>query len=159
MEGEDCMNKNATAALSATPAAGITEEPEQYLVFHCEDLLIGVRLDYVVETIINHSVTHLPMLPDYVCGVVNLRGEIVPIISARMRLGKCGGNEDCIIVLNISGMRFGILVDRVEQIVKIPKESIHPTPAQNTQELVCGMCSLPDGSTMLLLDCPELLET
>lgn len=159
MEGEDCMNKSTTAALSAKPAANITEEPEQYLVFHCEDLLIGVRLDYVVEAIINHSITHLPMLPDYVCGVVNLRGEIVPIISARMRLGKCSGGENSIIVLDINGTRFGILVDQVEQIVKIPKADIHPTPAQNTQELVCGICSLPDGSTMLLLDCPELLET
>lgn len=134
------------------------EEQEQYLVFRCEELCIGVRVDYVVETIINHPVTHLPMLPDYIRGVINLRGEILPIIDVRMRLGQTGENDNSIIVLNVNGTQAGILVDRVEQMVKMLKRDILPMPAHNAQKLTCGICTLPEGETMLVLDAAALLE-
>ena len=55
-------------------------------------------------------------------------------------------------------MQLGILVDGVDQMLDIPKINIHPLPANSTQMLVSGMCSLPDGSgTLMVLDCAQLM--
>ncbi len=138
--------------------AALTEEMEQFLVFQCDALRVGIRVDCVVEALINQSITPLPMLPDYVCGIINLRGEVVPVVSIRLRLGKPSADEQSVIVLNINGMQVGVLVDRVDQMVKLPRSSLLPMPATNGQKLMCGMSSLPDGGTMLELDAAALLE-
>lgn len=142
----------------ASTQARTEEDTEQYLVFRCDALRVGVRVDRVVETLINQSITALPMLPNYVCGIINLRGEVIPVISVRLRLGKPSADEMAVIVLNIGGTRIGILVDRVDQMVKLPRSAILPMPATNSQKLMCGMSSLPDGGTMLELDAGALLE-
>ena len=80
------------------------------------------------------------------------------MVSVRLRLGKPSGEERAIIVLNINGTQLGILVDRVDQMVKLPRSSILPMPATNSQKLMSGMSSLPDGGTMLELDAAALLE-
>ncbi|WP_312615230.1 chemotaxis protein CheW [Oscillibacter sp.] len=138
--------------------AALTEEMEQFLVFQCDALRVGIRVDCVVEALINQSITPLPMLPNYVCGIINLRGEVVPVVSIRLRLGKPAADEQSVIVLNINGMQLGVLVDRVDQMVKLPRSSLLPMPATNGQKLMCGMSSLPDGGTMLELDAAALLE-
>lgn len=138
--------------------AALTEEMEQFLVFQCDALRVGIRVDCVVEALINQSITPLPMLPNYVCGIINLRGEVVPVVSIRLRLGKPAADEQSVIVLNINGMQVGVLVDRVDQMVKLPRSSLLPMPATNGQKLMCGMSSLPDGGTMLELDAAALLE-
>ena len=62
------------------------------------------------------------------------------------------------VVLNLDDVQLGILVDGVDQMLDIPKANIHPLPANSTQMLVSGMCSLPDGSgTMMVLDCAQLM--
>ncbi|WP_312637201.1 chemotaxis protein CheW [Oscillibacter sp.] len=138
--------------------AALTEEMDQFLVFQCDMLRVGIRVDCVVEALINQSITPLPMLPNYVCGIINLRGEVVPVISIRLRLGKPAADEQSVIVLNINGMQLGVLVDRVDQMVKLPRSSLLPMPSTNGQKLMCGMSSLPDGGTMLELDAAALLE-
>ena len=113
----------------------------------------------MVETIINHSITRLPLVPDYVRGVINLRGEVIPIVDIRLRLGQRGERNDSVIVINVNDTQMGILVDQVDQMVKLPKRQILPVPERNEQKLICGMSSLSDGGVMLVLDCPALLET
>lgn len=152
-EAMNMMNDGTSAR------AGLEEDVEQYLVFRCDALRIGVRVDCVVEALINQTITPLPMLPDYVCGIINLRGEVVPVVSIRLRLGKPSAEEKSIIVLNINGTQLGVLVDQVDQMVKLPRSSILPVPATNSQKLMCGMSSLPDGGTMLELDSAALLES
>jgi purine-binding chemotaxis protein CheW len=62
-----------------------------------------------------------------------------------------------VIVLNFDGGQMGILVDAVDQMIDIPVDSILPVPARNAQQLVSGMCTLPDESgTMMVLDCDQL---
>lgn len=139
-------------------ARALEEDMEQFLVFQCEELRLGVRVNRVVEALINQTVTPLPTLPDYICGLINLRGEVVPVVSVRLRLGKPAGEESSTIVLNINGTQLGILVDRVDQMVKLPRSAILPMPANNSQKLMSGMSSLPDGGTMLELDTDALLE-
>ena len=133
-------------------------DTQKYLIFNTDNLKFGIDANSVVEIITNYSITFLPMLPDFVRGIFNLRGDMIPILDIRQRLGK-EPREDClVIVLNVDGTQLGLLVDSVDQMLDIPKEDILPTPINHTQKLVSGMVTLPDGSgTMMVLACEELL--
>lgn len=145
----------ASALFDTTPEV-LTDK---YLIFESDDLLFGAHADHVSEIITNISVTHLPMVPHYVCGIINLRGQIVPILDLRLLLGKKPGEKYATVVLNIDGTQIGVLVDRVDQMIDLPKSSILPVPRQNAQRLISGMCTLPGGiGTMMVLDCPLLLH-
>ncbi len=132
---------------------------QQFLIFESDGLQYGADVEYVVEIITSHSITHLPMVPDYVRGIINLRGQVIPIIDLRLRLGRPYREEACIIVLDVNGTQLGILVDGVAQMVAVPKESLLPAHDHSAQKLISGMCSLADGSTMLVLDCVLLVES
>lgn len=132
---------------------------KKYLIFLTDGLKMGVDAEQVVEINNDAVITYLPMLPHYIKGIVNLRGAMVPILDIRLRLGKPPQEDDfLIIVLNLDGTQIGILVDSVDQMVDIPKDSILPMPAHTDQQLVSGMCSMPEnGGTVLILDCAQLL--
>lgn len=122
-----------------------------------DQLLFGVKAEYVVEIITNHTITLLPLVPSYILGIINLRGQIIPIVDMRILLGCPAQQDTCIIILNINDTMVGILVDTVQKMMDIEKSAILPAPAQNTQDMVSGMCSLEDGQTMLVFDCPQIL--
>ena len=118
------------------------EETDKYLIFRSNGILFGVHSDSVKEIITEARITLIPVLPEHISGVVNLRGLIVPIIDFRRLLGQYP--------------QLGILVDEVDQMVDAYKKSILPVPyqnGQNVQNLVTGMYSLPeDGGTLMMLD-------
>lgn len=140
------------------------EEPvsnsRKYLIFLIEDLRLGVDAEYVVEIMNAYSVTYLPMMPPYIQGIFNMRGQIIPVMDVRSRLGKPPLEEkSLLVVLNYQGTSIGILVDAVDQMIDIPNETILPVPAQSAQKMVSSMATIPDGSgTMLVLDCEELVR-
>lgn len=136
-------------------------ETEKYLIFSSSGILYGVNADYVAEIITETSVTHLPMVPPYISGVINIRGQIVTIIDFRMLLGQMPGENYSTIVLDVEGTQIGILVDTVEQMVDIEKSSILPVPSQQQAQSLGTdrMCTLPNGNgTMMVLDCSRLLH-
>lgn len=134
-------------------------ETSKYLIFLTDNLKIGVDANNVESIVTSFAITYLPMLPDFIRGIINLRGQMMPILDIRRRLGKEPKDDGLIIVLNIEGTSMGILVDAVDQMTDIPKDGILPMPARSTQRLVNGMCTIPDGSgTMLVLDCEQLLS-
>ena len=133
---------------------------QKYLTFQTDNLMFGIEAESVIEIITNYPITRIPMVPDYVRGIINLRGQTIPLIDMRLRLSLMPVDTDCIIVLNVNEMQIGILVDTVNQIIDIPVETILPMPAHNAQKYVSGMGAMPDGSgTMLVLDCPLLLQS
>lgn len=134
-------------------------ETQKYLLFVSDTLLFGVMADYVVEIITHHAITALPLVPSYVRGIINLRGQIIPIVDIRRLLGQEPAEGDCMIILNISDTLVGILVDTVQRMLDIATDTILPSPSKDCQNLVSSMCSLPDGSTMLVFDCQQLLHT
>lgn len=142
-----------------TPSAEESVVSRKYLIFITDDLRLGVDAEYVVEILNTHTATYLPMMPDYICGIYNMRGQIIPIMDIRRRLGKPSSDiESLLVVLNYNSTQLGILVDSVEVMLDIPNASILPIPSQSAQKLVSGMCTLPDGSgTMLVLDCDQLI--
>ena len=132
-------------------------ESQKYLLFLSGGLLFGAGAEYVVEIITNHPITSLPLVPSYVRGIINLRGQIIPIVDIRLLLGQAPSGQDCIIILNISDTLVGVLVDTVQRMLDVASDSLLPAPNHDQQRLVSGMCSLGDGQTMLVFDCPQLL--
>ncbi len=135
---------------------------ERFLTFSSDGLTIGVSTNYVIEIITNHAITVLPLVPDYVKGIINLRGQIIPIIDIRLRMGKPSidyTNTTCIIVLDIDSVRIGIVVDAVQQVIDIDQSHISPVPVENQQELISGMISSGERSVILFLDCEQLVKT
>ena len=104
----------------------------------------------------------VPLVPDYVKGIINLRGQIIPIIDIRLRMGKPSieyTTSTCIIVLNINSICIGIIVDAVQQVMDIDQEKISPVPVENQQELINGMISSSERSVILFLDCEQLVQS
>lgn len=135
---------------------------ERFLTFNTDGLTLGVSTNYVTEIITNHTITMLPLVPAYVKGIINLRGQIVPIIDIRLRMGKTAidyTNTTCIIVLNIDTVQIGVVVDAVQQVVDIDRSKISPVPVEDQQELITGMLSQEDRSVILFLDCEGLIRT
>ena len=74
----------------------------------------------------------MPGTPDYICGVINLRGKVIPIVDIRKKFGmdfKDYNSETCIIVVNVRGVEAGAVVDRVSEVLNIADEDIEPPPS------------------------------
>lgn len=152
------INYNEEDQVTVTEQNASTEE--RFLTFQSDGLTFGVSTNYIIEIITNHMITMVPVVPSYVKGIINLRGQIIPIIDIRLRMGKMDidyTSTSCIIVLNFDSINIGIIVDAVEQVLDIDCAKISPVPAKNQQELVSGMISLQDGSVVLILDCEGLI--
>ena len=128
------------------PAPALDAQTVKYLLFCSDNLLFGVSADYVVEIITNHAITKLPLVPNYIRGIINLL------------LGQPSQSDNCIIILNIEDTLVGILVDTVQKMIDVDTALILPSPSQDTRNLVSGMCSLSEEQTMLVFDCPQILN-
>ena len=134
-------------------------QTEKYLIFSSDGLMYGIKAEQVKDIITDYAITYVPHVPNYVKGVINLRGQIIPMVDIRLRLGKLPKDNFCGIVVDVDGNMVGILVDMVEQMVDVPIGSILPVPTSSGQAMVSGMWTLPDGNTMLELDCNLLLHS
>jgi purine-binding chemotaxis protein CheW len=135
------------------------ENLNKYLTFISAELVYGIPIDNVVEIITNPGITSLPMVPSYVKGIMNLRGQIVPIIDIRQIMNK-PVNEDvaitCVIILEIDSISIGVLVDTVLQVINLTNKLSDP-PSKNL-DFINGMTNLSDGTVMFSLDCQGLIS-
>ena len=150
------INENVIAGLED----GVVEiQTTKYMIGISDGLRYGIDAEKVETIATDHVIAPVPCVPSYIRGVVNLRGQIIPVIDLRLRLGKPPQDECILMVVNVENDTISILVDSVEKMVDIPQSAILPVPTQNHQKLVSGMCSLPEGGTMLILDCDLLLHS
>ena len=150
---------NSTAGASgAAAAAGIAE----FISFAIGDDQYGVDIMAVREIKEWSNVTHLPKQPDYVRGVLNLRGVMVPIVDLRCRFGE-GLTEitptHIIIVVQIDERQVGLLADRVLDIVSFGKNEIQQVPRASqgvAGDFLSGLVT-HDNTMIALIDLPDLL--
>lgn len=144
-------------------AESASDTLNRYVAFVCDGLTYVISATYVTEIITNHTTTHLPMVPSFISGIINLRGQIIPIIDVRRRMGKPPLEErdaayHCIIVLNIRGTEIGITVDTITKALDIDEARISPMPTSSQEILVNGIQTLADGQTVLFFDCNMLID-
>lgn len=138
-----------------------SETTERFLTFMSDGLIFGVSTENVIEIITNYMIRPLPMVPDYIRGIINLRGQVLPVMDIRLRMNKPFReytSTTCIIILEINSTLIGIVVDSVLQVQDIDIADASPIPVENRQELTNAMISLDDGTVVLLLDCDAVLR-
>ncbi|MCB6201373.1 chemotaxis protein CheW [Extibacter muris] len=139
----------------------VSETTERFLTFMSDGLIFGVSTENVIEIITNYMIRPLPMVPDYIRGIINLRGQVLPVMDIRLRMNKPFReytSTTCIIILEINSTLIGIVVDTVLQVQDIDIAGASPIPIENRQELTNAMISLDDGTVVLLLDCDAVLR-
>ena len=139
----------------------IKEDTKKFLTFLSDGLTFAVDAGYVSEIITNCTITVLPHVPSFIKGIINLRGQIIPIIDIRERMHKPmleNTESSCIIVLDINSVSIGIFVDTVSHVVDVYESNISPMPPNSSQELVKGMMSLSKEMVILFLDCELLIQ-
>ena len=127
--------------------------------------LFGVDILMVQEILKDISITAIPDAPEFIEGVVNLRGNIIPIIDLRRRLKLSGIKQDkpkeiWIIILNVSGRVTGFIVDRVTRVIKLPIDAVKPPPdmvvAGLKSDYISGVCKL-EKQLLAILDFNRIL--
>ena len=135
----------------------------EVLFFNIGDTVYGIEIEYINEIIGIEHITVVPKIPDYIKGIINIRGKMVPVISVRKRFGMEEipyDDRTCIIVLEFeNGIQVGIIVDRVQEVVVVDKDIISKTPDYknvNTNRYIKSIVNDNDG-IKLLLDCDKLI--
>jgi len=122
-----------TSDMQSTRQSGIAgEELLQLVSFKIGTEEFGVDILKVQEINRMLEVTSLPNAPDYVIGMINLRGKVIPVISLRQRFGMQSKEPDKntrIIVMELGGKVFGFVVDAVSEVLRIPKRVTEPPPS------------------------------
>jgi purine-binding chemotaxis protein CheW len=158
-------NKKSDAAAHASGAA---EETHQYLTFVLAGEVFAMGILAIKEIIEYANLTAVPMMPEYVRGVINLRGAVVPVIDLSVRFSKPPSpvtKRTCIVIIEIvaSGERhvFGVVVDAVNAVLDIPATEVEPPPAFGTSvrtDFIHGMGKV-NGKFVILLDVDHVLAT
>lgn len=125
---------------------------DRYLTFWIDSQLFGVSVTDVVQIVGLQEITELPDYPGYVRGVINLRGQIIPLIDVRLRFGKPEipyNDRTCIIIIHVGDGHFGLIVDEVDEVIDISPDQIAPPPKVNTQQMdtyLTGIAQLTGSS-------------
>jgi purine-binding chemotaxis protein CheW len=111
----------------------VDDDPQdvRYLTFSLDSECYGIEIKYVTEIIGIQPITEVPEMPEYIKGIINLRGRIIPIMDVRLRFKKPFREYDertCIIVIEIRDIVLGLIVDRVSEVLTIPGQNIAPAP-------------------------------
>ena len=136
---------------------------EMYLTFMLGEEEYGINISFVTEIIGIQAITFVPDLPVFVKGIINLRGQIIPVIDVRLRFQKDEmdyNDRTCVIVLQIKDLSIGFIVDSVAACGAIPNEDVIEPPAtqQNYhQKYVSGIGKLSE-KIVLILNCEKLIS-
>ena len=133
-----------------------TEELRQFISFSVGAEEYGLELLRVKEVIRVREITWLPKAPSFVKGIINLRGDVIPIIDLRDRFGLEALDQTAqtrVIVVEVEGRLMGMVVDSASQVVRIPADQIDPPPpvmGELSQEFITGVGKLEDKLVILL---------
>jgi purine-binding chemotaxis protein CheW len=137
----------------------------KYLIFSIGEESYGIRIKYVIEIISIAEITKVPDLPEYVKGIINLRGKIISVMDVRLRFKKEEKEYDdrtCIIVIDIDGISFGLIVDNVKEVASIEENNIAPPPTIISQgDITSGFIEgigKVENDIWLFIDCMKLLN-
>ncbi|MCX7986672.1 MAG: chemotaxis protein CheW [Bacteroidales bacterium] len=133
---------------------------QTYLSFIVHGELFAINVSKVLEVLQKQPITQVPNAPDYIKGIINFRGEVVPVFETRIRFNfppRPDGDPFVIIVLDISDenqtLRMGAIVDRVRDVITIDENDIKPVPPMSKEfntDFLSGIYKLNDDFIMIL---------
>jgi purine-binding chemotaxis protein CheW len=153
------MNENKSQSQSQIKAAvsgDALAQAGKYLTFALGREEYGLEILKVMEIIGIMDITAVPQVPEYVKGVINLRGKVIPVISLRRKFGMQEIEytaETCIIVVNLGEILVGIVIDKVQEVLDIPKDNIEDPPSSGVTgktDYILGIGKVGDAVKILL---------
>jgi purine-binding chemotaxis protein CheW len=153
------MTETVAVAKAGTTARNLGGK---YLTFKLAGEEYGLEILKVREIIGLMDITAVPRTPDFVKGVINLRGKVIPVVDLRLKFGMATVEhtaETCIIVVHVGEVEMGIIVDRVSEVLNIAADAIESTPsfgANVNTEFILGMGKV-GGRVSILLDIDKVL--
>lgn len=136
----------------------------RYLTFYIENTCYGIELLYISEIISVQPITQIPGLPAYFKGIINLRGKVAPIIDVRLKFGqeeRVYDDKTCIIMVTISDMQVGLIVDQVADVVSMENAQRNPPPESSTRTGDRYLASIANvsGKVVLNIDCEKFFQS
>lgn len=145
------------------------EEEGQFLTFLLAKEMFAISILSIKEIIEYGQLTPVPMVPEFVRGVINLRGQVVPVIDLQVRLGRPAspvGKRTCIVIFEVTtgedGERevMGVVVDSVSEVLGIPASQIERAPqfgAKVRQDFISGLGTI-EGKFVIVLNMEKVLS-
>ena len=144
-----------------------TEDSNQYLTFMLSGETYGINILDIKEIIEYGNLTPVPMMPDFIAGVINLRGSVVPIINLKLRFGGNTteiGKRTSIVIIEVGNNdrknEIGIIVDIVNEVIDLAESDIEPAPsfgAHIRADFIQGMGKIGE-QFLILLDVNQVLS-
>jgi purine-binding chemotaxis protein CheW len=136
----------------------------KFMTFRCGKESFAIEIKYVTEIIGIQNITAIPEVADYIKGLINLRGKIIPVIDVKIRFKKepfAYTDRTCIIVINVKGTEVGLIIENIAEVVNIEEKDILPPPtigqSQEQNKYVYGIGKVGD-EVKLLLDPEKLIK-
>lgn len=143
-------------------------ETNQYLTFKLDEEIFALGIEKVREVLDYTAVTKVPQTPEFMRGVINLRGSVVPVIDMRLKFGMARTTETvntCIIIVEIDmdgdAIQLGALADSVQEVLNLDPDQIEPAPRIGTKlntDFIKGMGKL-DEQFVILLDIDRVFSS
>ncbi|MEE8191036.1 MAG: chemotaxis protein CheW [Candidatus Scalindua sediminis] len=146
-----------------TVATKNTVDKEKFLTFALGKEEYGIEILKVREIIGLMEITTVPQTPDYMKGVINLRGKVIPVIELRLKFSMPEvehTQETCIIVVEVGSAQAGIIVDSVSEVMDIKRDEIEETPniGQGIDTNFINGLSEKNGKLIILLNIEKVLS-
>lgn len=136
---------------------------DRYMTFRIAEQNYGVEILHVTEIVGLQDIAEVPDVPSYVKGMINLRGNVIPVIDVRLRFGMPEREYDdrtCVVVVTVGSATVGMIVDRVNEVAVFGDKSISPPPQRNEaspgSEYINGLGKNGEAVT-ILLDTSQLI--
>ncbi|KDR94557.1 purine-binding chemotaxis protein CheW [Peptoclostridium litorale DSM 5388] len=137
-------------------------QKNKFLIFSLESESYGIEIRHVTEIIGLQPITQVPEMPEYIMGIINLRGKIIPVMDVRLRFNKESreyNDRTCVIVIEINDIPMGLIIDSVSEVIPITGENIVEPPSIYSEggRYINGIGKVED-EVVLLLDSDRLLN-
>ena len=139
------------------------DEINKYITFEIKGNDYGINILFVRDIIGLQRIMEVPDLPEYIKGIINLRGKIIPVMDVRERFGlelKEYHDRTCIIVIVVNDIHIGLIVDEVQEVIDINSKHIQPAVTlnkKNTASFISGLAKVSDR-VKILLDVERLID-
>ena len=160
---EDKGRKNAAQEEAWDDDEDVDAQKDKFLTFQIAEEEFAIPIGHVIEIVGIQKITEVPDMPDFVKGVINLRGKVIPVMDVRLRFhlpAVAYDDRTCVVVVSVGNVTIGLVVDTVSEVVDIPEGNISPPPrfsSATSGRYVSGMGKIGEA-VKIIIDAEKLLK-
>lgn len=154
----------AQATTAANTAERLDDPHGRYLTFHMGKIVYGIELAHVLDIVNVPMITRVPGLPNYIKGIINLRGKVAPVIDVRLKFNqpeRAYDDKTCIIVVSIRDMKVGLIVDSVVEVLTIDDSESSPPPdlgINSSDKYLKSIAKVEGRGVIMNIDCEKFFQ-